>query len=442
MDTINRATIDELYWQDVREDVAKVNPELTKVIDNMDPGKEYTLFRARYPYGEIILDEGKFLLPLSNGNVVSIHDPLIPKNTRAKLDYNRSNPAGIMLQNSAELFMRVNEHVIPFAMLRPGKIFGLWRALDPKLSYHQEHVWSLCSGARSLLMMPKISDAISHRRLQREYGVRHARPKNLYDQWQLFTELANKPHFPQPWHNEVLFFSKTWFEEKDDDAWIRFHHFLLRQAWYGAYFWRNQFIWDFTFSRAQANRNLKPNPYLADTAKHLLAIGEGPAPGFRVAVDDSAAPISSLQQIYLDSYQLKNYAPLFMHLEHFDMYNCEHPVYYSLQFPTTIEFSPKSRRLSSAMEELREIRHVMRSVQAEIVGDKGKLGDTPMYELATVVDYSYYHSDKDQYDEIESTTLLPENDLSMQAQLAKFPGRTFAETSPFVRGCVRVSNNK
>ncbi len=438
MDILNRATIEELYWQDARDDIVAVNPDLAKVIDNMDPSKEYTLFRVRYPFGALILDEGRFLLPLVNGNIVSIDDPLVPKNTRARLAYNRSNPAGVMINNAAELFMKLGEHVIPFSMMSPGKIFGLWRALDPQFSYHQEHVWSICSGARSLLMMPKISDAISHRRLQREYGLRIAPAKNLHDQWQLFTELANRPQFPQPWHTEILFFSNTWFEEKDDDAWIRFHHFLLRQSWYTAYFWRNQFIWDFIFSRAQVNRNLKPNPYLADTAKYLLAVGEGVAPGFKIATDDMAAPISTMQQIYLESYQLKNYAPLFMHLKHFDIHDYHHPVYYSLQYPTTSDFSLKSRRLSSAMEELREIRHIMRSVQAEILSGKLNMGNTPLYELANVVDFQYYHSDKDQFGEISSSKNLPEHDPAIQSQLAKFPGRVFPETSPFVRGCIRI----
>jgi len=45
---------------------------------------------------------------------------------------------------------------------------------------------------------------------------------------------------------------------------------------------------------------------------------------------------------------------------HFYFENDKLPVYYSLQNPSTYAFSPKSRKLSSTLFEMRELAHIMR----------------------------------------------------------------------------------
>ena len=46
-----RTLIEELTWPDVRDSVAGVSKELSTIIDNISPNKEFTVFKIRYPFG-------------------------------------------------------------------------------------------------------------------------------------------------------------------------------------------------------------------------------------------------------------------------------------------------------------------------------------------------------------------------------------------------------
>ena len=73
-------------------------------------------------------------------------------------------------------------------------------------------------------------------------------------------------------------------------------------------------------------------------------IGLGSAVGFRPATDESLAPVKLIQEAYVERYGLKKYAPTIMIPHHFNMHSeKEPPVYYSLQLPTTMTFSPKGQ---------------------------------------------------------------------------------------------------
>jgi hypothetical protein len=41
-------TVEVTNWQKVRDSVLTVNPELTKIIDALDPGEDYPLIKAKY----------------------------------------------------------------------------------------------------------------------------------------------------------------------------------------------------------------------------------------------------------------------------------------------------------------------------------------------------------------------------------------------------------
>ncbi len=43
----------KVYWQDVRERVATVEPVFTSIVDTISPGRDFPLFLAYYPYGAI-----------------------------------------------------------------------------------------------------------------------------------------------------------------------------------------------------------------------------------------------------------------------------------------------------------------------------------------------------------------------------------------------------
>ena len=50
----NIATITQTTWENVRKKLKVINPELAKIIDALNPNKDYTLFTASYPYGDAV----------------------------------------------------------------------------------------------------------------------------------------------------------------------------------------------------------------------------------------------------------------------------------------------------------------------------------------------------------------------------------------------------
>lgn len=436
-----KASLEELTWQQVRDDVAKVNPKFVEVVDKVDPGKEYTIFKARYPYGAEILKHAVLYLPDEQGELVPITDSVVSQHIKESLGYNlESNPVSMVLQNSVELFLTLDDRTLPsiYGLITPGKIFGTWRVLNPQKALQSIFVWDMTAGARSLFMLPKISETERHKKLKRAFHLNADVPRTQMEHWSIFREIANHASFPNSWHTEILFFSKKWFEHLEDEAWMPFYYFLLRTVWQSTEFWRNQFFWDILFSTIQKSRNLKPSPYVADTVKYLFAIGVGSMPGFYPALDDISGPIAAFQQIYLNVYNLKQYAPTIMQPGIFSMQDekCR-PVYYSLQFPTAADFSPKSRDRSSIITDLFEIKSLLTKYIAEVLTDKYNLHGTPFYEFTKYGSFDFFHNNVEAYTGMRESSEIPFEDESFYYE-KNANGYGFPETSPFVRGCIRI----
>lgn len=210
-------------------------------------------------------------------------------------------------------------------------------------------------------------------------------------------------------------------------------------TWQGSEFFRNQFMWDLALSLIQQQRNIKPNPYIADTVKHLLAMGVGALPGFAPALDDHAAPVRRLQEIFTTIYQLQDYAPIIMQPQFFSLKQKEsRPIYYSLQYPTTIEFSPRSREGSTKIFDLYEIRSLLNKYLNDIASDKLNVKGTLVYELPEKVQYDFFHTDIENYTGIRLSKEIPEEDAAFKRVLANVNKR-FPANSTFIRGCIRIT---
>lgn len=430
--------IEKHTWGSLSKLVKAVFPKLGKIIDELNPNHNYPLYLVKYPYGSMILDKGIFQIPNNESRLVPISHSSISSKIKDHLSYSGTIPLGLVVSKGIESFVQSKHRVLPATFIGKGKLVSLWRVLEEGPSYFLGPFWSIASGVRSICMIPKITDSACHKALKIKYGLKLPVPQRLSDQWELFTHIANHPDFTQEWSSELVFFSKKWFEHKSDKIWSEFYRFLLNEVWQITSYRRNQFIFDFAFSIAQENKNLKPNPYLADTVRHLVAIAAGSAPAFSPGIDDTAAPISGLQKVYIEDYGLKKYAPVIMHLHHLS-FKENRPVYYSFQIPTTTIFSPKSRKLSSAMAELHELKHIVETLSSEIL--KGNLGveQTPLFDLAKNTRYEYYHSDKDKYGEILPINELAEFDNSFNKSVLVKGDYSFPDFGPFFRGCISIS---
>ncbi|MCK4608289.1 MAG: hypothetical protein KAT71_02300 [Gammaproteobacteria bacterium] len=431
--------IKKVSWEEIRVQVKNVNKELFQVIDNLSPGPDYTLYKAVHPFGHESVKGGTLFLPDKDGHAVSLLDHS-DKEMRDDLSYNvLSNPVSLVLKNSFEIFMAMEQHTIPFALVPEGKLISTWLVLEPGVNHQPAFLWNVSAGARSMFMLPKISINSKYNQLKRLYNLNSEVPDTLLKQVDFFRELANSDDFGQSWSAEILYFGKNWFKHLNDkhQAWVEFYNYLYKNTWGGSGFMRTEFFWNLVFSLIQKKRNLRPNPYIADTTKHILAMGVGAYPGFAPATDDSAAPISRLQEIIINDYKLEGYAPIIMHPSYFSMYQKTSPIYYSLQYPTTFNFSPTSKKTSNKIIDLLEIQYLLQKYLSEIVTDSLNINGTPLASIPTQVQYDFFHSNPERYNEVIDSDQLSVDDTRF---LSAFSGRKFSAKTPFLRGCIRISS--
>lgn len=428
-----------LTWKQVRNDIETIDPILVKLIDNINPDDEYIIYKLEYPWGKHLVREGTLYLPNIQGDWVKLDDPSIDPKIKEDLSYGVSMPLGMVLKNSIELYLEALGRVIPFVFMPTGKFFGLWISLqqDKTSSNHIGRTSNIVSGSRSTLLLPKISDAIAFKKLKKIFGLQCRVPETLNDQWPLLLELAEHKDFPQKWTAEVIYFSKKWLEPRKDISWKLFKNYFLEKAWEDSTYLRNQIIFDLAFSCALEEKNLKPNPYLTDTVKHLFAISQDSYPGYEVAIDNTTVPLEAFQKIFLEVYGLK-YQPTIM-IPGYLKSDHEKSLYYSLEVPTLMAFSPKSRKITNKLEDLREIKHIIQRITDYLREDKLRLQQTPLYRLINEINFEYYHTDKDIYHETAKTSELQKIDKYIIQEKKKYKQKEFCETSPFLRGCIRIS---
>ncbi|NNM60155.1 MAG: hypothetical protein HKM04_10130 [Legionellales bacterium] len=434
-----RGSILKVTWDKIRTTVRSVNVGLADVIDKLSPGEEFYLYKVAYPFGSKLSDRGLFHIPLENGEIVPITDPRVDVALRADLQYaDRSAPVGIILKNTHEVFISTPQYTLPILVAYPGSVFGLWKQLDNSPTFHPTNIFSVTAGARSLFMLPNIANYTNHKNLVRDFHVSKQAPKTLQDQWPIFKTIAQQEQ--ADWRLELLLIPEKWIKQaKIDPAWHEFYRMLLENAWHSCAYERNQIFYEFALSCVQANRNLKPNPYLLDTVRHVLSITLGSAPGFKAATDELLGPITLLQKAYVESYRLKDQAPILLHPAHFNIHDpASSPVYYSMQFPTTISFSPRSRQLTNTLLELREFKYIMDVFLHEINARNVHLEDTIIDMLPQKVKYDYFHTKPDLQEGIQSTLAMTDSDPNFLDTLYKQEAGEFPSNGTFIRGCIKI----
>ncbi len=431
----------EMTWQDARPFIANANPKLAEIIDAWSPPVNYKLYKVAYRYGDLILKNGIFSLPDTNGNLLPIHHQGIPAKINKTLSY-RSVPLGVITQNAQEVFLELENRIISIAYFRPGVILGLWESLENTTSFFPKQLWSVSAGARSTFMLPKISEAVAHKKLCKALDIQSNIIQSMSEHQPLFVEIAKK--MQSDWRQEIIFFSNQWLERDEKNiGWLRFHHYLLEEGWALSEYNRNQIsfelIWS-SFARSLEKSHKKPSLYLLNTLQHLVGISTGKVPGFQLATDNEhAAPIKLLQDVYINKYGLRQYFPSIMQPYHFDDLQQGSPVYYSLQFPTCIDTLPKNRSSICLIDDLRELKDLMDQFIDDAKTGTLNIADTPVQEMINNCQYHYIHSDKDIYGQLMLSQNVSQIDRHFIQPLNNQDKRKFSLNSPFLRGCIAIS---
>lgn len=436
----------KVYWADVRERVAKVEPTFAKIVDELNPDKTFPLYLAYYPYGASDADTKSSLFPDMKGGYYRLSDSHAPKDIVTHLGYSKDNtPLSMVIDKQVESYidLKSEKTIIPAFIYKPGMIFPFTRILSKKNPriYSPNGLLSSTAGSRSAFMLPNIGCATNHSNLQRDFNVKHPPPKYLYEHWNVFKEIINSDIINSNWRCCVMYFSEKWITKiHDDKYWGELKQYLYEVAWNKFEYEINRIQYDTIFSIIQRNRNLRPNPYLADTAKHLFITAIGAAPGYIPAQDDNALPVSDIQKIFIESYGLKKYIPTIMQAAYFLFEHDLSPVYYSLQNPSTHVFSPKSRAISSTISEMRELEHIMQIFANELSKQNGMCSDTVIGSVAKNIKFNYFHNKSDRHRIIRPSSEIVNHDkrFNFVVKKQKKSNSIFAADAPFVRGCISI----
>jgi hypothetical protein len=409
-------TVEQVSWSDVREKVSQVNPEIGRIIDQLDPSDDFTIFKVQLPFGEKIIDKGRILW----SNAEGILTPL--KNSA--FNYLQS-PLLLTLNKACEVFIDAYERSVPLQLLYPGQIWGLFDVSAP---------WSITAGARTLFMLAKITDSHAHQRLRQELRIPHSLPQSIWQHQQIFAAIANSPNIKNRWTAEVLFFSEAWKKAiVNDVAWQRLKVYIQEQSYQHFAYLRHQSI--INMHAVLLNLHLtsstpKLRPYLMETVKYLLSISANAVHGLRVAgKSEIAAPISLFEQVYIEIYELRDYLPVIMH-PCYKIKDAEKICYYSMATPTLLTGYPTTKTLPNIIQELRGVKDLL-SLFCE------KLKDIN-FAPCSRKEFDYFHSSAVPDEGIRLTQVMPEEDSSLLETYGSYPERLFPSAGPFMRGCVRI----
>ncbi len=233
-------------------------------------------------------------------------------------------------------------------------------------------------------------------------------------------------------------FSKKWIEALKDKHWLNLKDYLYAQAWKKSIHWKNHHACNLLFSYVQNRRNIKTSAYIADLAKHFLAIGVGAIPGFSPATNNSMAPINKIQQAYIEHYNLKNYPPIIMQPNYFSLHQSGDPVYCSLQFINAIELALKANDRSSTLADLYATQSLLNKYFKEVRAENLNVQHTPLYDLAKKVRYESFHSNVGNYANIRKSEDIPNEDQNFSKILHQCNHSKFPTNGSFVRGCIRI----
>lgn len=438
--------IEKITWDKVRDDLLPLNPHLVKLIDKLGKvTKDFPFYKAKYTFGTAIIKKSKAFLPLSDGQKIYFNDPEIPEQLVQDLGYDpvTSQPLGVILSKNCEFYMPVNDRIIPHAIISPGAVFGVGRILnnllhDGSTGFPQKPasaLWDFNAGAKSVFMLAKISDNNGHNKLNKFLGSDIEKPLSYQEHTSTFRRIAKNRE--SDWACEILYFSNKWLAQLKEPIFVEFVNYLFQVNRASNKVWHNTPKWTTILNDIDSKKRLDHHSfYVLATARHLLGIAAGLAPGFRPAVDDSSAPVSTMQKAYIEGYELTEHWPSIMEAAEF-VTSDNQPIYYSLNHPTLPQYNPNTYKGKSIIALEEDVRHVMETYCSAITEDeRTKIESSSLYSAATTVDFSFYHNDPASYKNIKNSLSLPEDDPRFKCMHA--PDATFPNSSAFFKGCVMI----
>lgn len=177
----------KIYWQEVRQDLRKVNLVLATIIDTINPGRNLPLIRNDYFVGDTIVNQGKC-------DFFNMDSPFNPN--LDLLSYSRV-PLGVLLNQPGEMFVKAEKGEVSLCMLSPGSPVGLFETINVLCNFFNRWSWNVRAGV--------------------EAGQTDS-DNNVNDNDESMT----------------IFFTKPWIkhlQNNQDRSWLELREYLFREAW-------------------------------------------------------------------------------------------------------------------------------------------------------------------------------------------------------------------
>ena len=150
-----------------------------------------------------------------------------------------------------------------------------------------------------------------------------------------------------------------------------------------------------------------------------------------------------LMLFLFESYSMKKYFPTILHPKKFIFEKEQDPIYYSLQYPATHNFSPKSRTASSMLVEMRELSTIIDIFLKHLSEDDSFCSGTVYADISKHLTIRCLHNQEDKHKIIGSSNQILNSDhrFAKNYDYETLNEQRFAADGKFFRGCVSISKN-
>lgn len=437
-------TVEITTWKKVKQKIISLNPLIGSEMDKIPGVDGFKVIRVEYPFGAPIIRKGLFHLNI-DGDYINYKNSAIPHEIRDLLNYNWLGiPFGMVTHNTFEAHIDVPSHVIPLRLLQAGNTFSLLTIFEHKgASHHIVGAQSATSGCRSLITLPSIGHQQYNERLAKRYHLEEPIvPKDLFQQWRLFNELANSRSFRSQWNSELIFFSHDFYESLDKQLGLKNN--LLSYAWQANAFQRNYNMYELLFSsfvEECLSLSTRNSASVIETVKHLIKLALRQVPGFAPATTEIAGPVTGFTKALLDVYRIRFYLPIFMQLAPYDG---NKPIYYSLHKHTFLHTIPQNGNSNNkTIKEMAAIKSIIEEFRNYVLGHKSpfSLKSTALYKMLKEVEFEFYHPHGKEAGLNHDIESIAKEDKRFMKLISKLPiekDLKFPVKSIFFNGCIRV----
>ena len=151
---INKISFDELLLL-----TEKLQPQFYHALSMLKNKDEYVFYKAKYKFGDPILQDTKIYFSSNDGQSMAIDDPDLPDDLVADLIYDvkTEDPLAMFLNKVSEAYYAKDNDAINSILLSKGSFIGIPRALNTTKTRSSIADKNINAGCKSIFMLPKIS---------------------------------------------------------------------------------------------------------------------------------------------------------------------------------------------------------------------------------------------------------------------------------------------